>query len=69
MPDMDVILEEVQKDRRQCQGFYRYLRGWSPQEHRALVLRAADNRQKHYFAFFGFLLGVLATALVNVAFP
>jgi hypothetical protein len=41
--DALVVNEELEQSRRGCDGFFRYLPGWSPKEHRELVLKRSES--------------------------
>lgn len=56
----DAIFEELEGDRRGCRGFLRYRPGWTPNEHRDLVGKAFETRQKVIFTILGTGLGLLA---------
>ena len=53
------VFDEVQKDRRDCVGFFRYKPGWSPSGHQDLLLKTLETKQKTAFALLGSLLTLL----------
>ena len=59
-PNVDSIVEEIQSDRRKCRGFYPYNEGWSPAEHKDLVLKARDRRRIALATVLGYLSGILS---------
>ena len=63
--DADAIFEELEGDRRGCRGFLRYRPGWAPNEHRELLSKALETRQKVFFTILGTILGLLAAWVVH----
>lgn len=59
-PPDDEIFDMVQKQQRNCKGFFRYRSGWSSSDHRDLLLKTKDWWGRLAFA----LLGVILTLLV-----
>ncbi|SRR6266404_647432 len=47
------IFDELEQDRRGCAGFLRYRPGFSPSEHRDLLLKRMDSKEKLKFAVLG----------------
>jgi len=64
--DTGGIIDEIQKDRRDCQAFFRYWPGWSPSGHRDLLLKAFEKRQKVFFTVLGVFLGALGSLLTRL---
>ena len=62
--DYGVVQEEVRQSRRDCRGFYRYRPGWSPIEHRELVLKASENRFRVWLAILSAAIGVLVGFII-----
>jgi hypothetical protein len=62
--DGEEILLEVAKRRRPCEGFLKYKPGYSPLDHRALLEKKQDRREKIFIgvagAIGGLLLGLVA---------
>lgn len=44
--DSDGIFDELEADRRGCEGFLRHEPGWTPNEHRELLKKVLENRRK-----------------------
>ncbi len=59
------IFKCLEKQRRNCEGFFRYRPGWSPSGHLDLLLRAQDKREKIFILCLGIVLGALSTLLVS----
>ncbi len=47
------IFEELEQDRRGCAGYLKYRPGFSPSEHRDLLLKRMDSKEKLKFAVLG----------------
>jgi hypothetical protein len=60
------IFEELEADRRDCAGFLSYRPGWTPNEHRDLLTKALETREKALLAVLSFLLGVLTVLAVKL---
>jgi len=61
--DAGAIFDEVERDRRSCEGFFKYKPGWSPGGHKDLLLKALAFRQKVFFVVLGVFVTFLATWL------
>lgn len=63
-PSYEALQDELQSDRRLCDSFLRYRHGWSPDEHRDLVLKKEELRVRVVLlllgSVLGFVLGLLA---------
>lgn len=59
------IFEELEVDRRDCAGFLRHRPGWTPFEHRDLLSKTLEARQKITFAVVGSLLTLFAAWLTK----
>lgn len=57
-PPTDEIFDMVEKQQRNCKGYFRYKPGWSPTGHQDLLLMSQDKREKIYIALFSGGLGV-----------
>lgn len=64
--ELDAMLEELEKDRRQCRGFFGWKRGWSPREHLDLVLRALDWKQRLLFMALGSFFTLLVAWVMRL---
>ncbi|MCX5888491.1 MAG: hypothetical protein NTY36_03460 [Deltaproteobacteria bacterium] len=64
-PSIEGIFDELQRQRRDCEGFLRYRPGWSPTGHQDLLLKGIERKEKILFVMFGWVLGVLGTLLVK----
>lgn len=62
----DVVRSELEIDRRDCPGFFRHRQGWTPNEHRDLLSKRLETRQKIAFAFFGSFLTLLVAWLAKL---
>jgi hypothetical protein len=62
-PSYEALQDELRADRRTCDSFLHYRRGWSPDEHRNLVLQKEELRVRVLLlllgAVVGFVLGFL----------
>lgn len=58
------IFDEVKRRRRGCVGYLKYRPGFSPKEHRDLLLKRMDNKEKLKFA----VLGAIAAGIVALLF-
>ena len=47
------IFDELQRERRGCAGYLKYRPGFSPSEHRDLLLKRMDSKEKLKFAVLG----------------
>jgi hypothetical protein len=65
---LDFRFEVLQEDRRLCTGFYRYKENSSPIEHKDLLAKAHDRREKYALALFGAFLTLLVTWVVKNLF-
>ncbi len=63
--DAGAILDEVQRDRRNCKGFFRYNSGNSPSDHQELLLKAQERKQKLIFTVIGSVIGSGITLFVT----
>lgn len=61
----DALFKELEADRRGCSGFLRHRKGWRPSEHKDLLSKALETRQKIRFTIFGAILGLLVTLLAT----
>ena len=66
-PNAEVILHEMQKQRRHCEGFFRYGPGWSPSGHKDLLLRAEDKRGKIYLTLLAASVGGIFGSFCTLA--
>lgn len=57
----DEIFDMIEKQQRNCKGYFKYKPGWSPAGHQDLLLKSQDKREKIYIALFSGGLGVLLT--------
>jgi hypothetical protein len=64
-PPADEIFDMVQKQQRNCKGFFRYKPGWSPRDHRDLLIKSHDRWVRLAFALFGMILTLLGMWLAN----
>jgi hypothetical protein len=55
--DPDEIREEIDRQRKGCVGYLRYKPGWSPSEHKALVTKKEDRREKIVMVIAGGIIG------------
>jgi hypothetical protein len=62
----DALFHEVGKQRRECEGFFRYRPGWSPGGHQDLLSKALETKQKVLFVLLGSLLTLLAEWLAKL---
>lgn len=65
VPPADEIFDMVQKQQRNCKGYFRYMPGWSPSGHQELLLKALEWKQKFRFAVLGAVLGSGLTLLAT----
>jgi hypothetical protein len=56
----EVIFDELDLDRRSCDGFFKYKPGWTPTDHRELLSKHQESRQK---IVSGILLAVASSIL------
>lgn len=63
-PSYEGLQEELRADRRTCDSFLRYRHGWSPDEHRALVLKKEEVRVRVLLLLLGSVLGFVLGFLV-----
>lgn len=57
----DDLLNEVNKNQRECWGFFRYRPGWTPSGHLELLSKSTDRKKNLIYSLIaGFLGGVLA---------
>lgn len=62
-PEVEV-LDEVNKNQRECRGFFKYKPGWSPTGHQELLSKSTDRKKNIIYSLVtGFLGGVLAIIL------
>ncbi|MFH1595522.1 MAG: hypothetical protein ABIG94_04015, partial [Pseudomonadota bacterium] len=61
--DENGIFDEVQKQRRNCQGFFPYRPGWSPTGHKDLLQKRLERREKVFLVVLGLFIGSLLTFL------
>lgn len=61
--DTNGIFDEVQRARRNCQGFFRYRPGWAPTGHQDLLLKKLERREKIFLVILGSIIGSLLTFL------
>jgi hypothetical protein len=60
-PDYGGLQDEIQASRRQCRGFMRHEAGWSPQEHRDLMVSARERRTRLLFLLLGAAITLVFT--------
>jgi hypothetical protein len=58
---------EVKRQRRGCVGYLKYRPGFSPKEHRDLLLKRMDSKEKLKFAVLGAIAGGIVTLLFALA--
>jgi hypothetical protein len=61
------IFDEVKEQRRGCVGFLKYRPGFSPKEHRDLLLKRMDSKEKLKFAVLGAIAGGIVAFLFALA--
>jgi hypothetical protein len=55
------IFDELEQERGCCAGFLKYRPGFSPSEHRDLLLKRMDSKEKLKFAVLGGIVGGIVT--------
>jgi hypothetical protein len=68
-PSHEALQDELAKGRRTCKSFLRYRPGWSPDEHRQLVLKKEEIRWRWLFLLAGTGLGSAVTWLAGKLGP
>lgn len=63
--DASIVRDELQQSRRGCDGYYRYRQGWSPGEHRDLVLKSSENRFRVWQVILSAAVGGAVALIVN----
>ena len=58
------IFDELKEQRRYCVGYLKYRPGFSPTEHRDILLKRVDSKEKLTFA----MLGAIAGGIVALFF-
>jgi hypothetical protein len=58
------VFSELEVDRRGCEGFLRHRPGWSPNEHRDLLSRRLETREKIALVALGSLLTLIGALLL-----
>ncbi len=59
----DAFFDELQKKRRPCEGYLKYRPGWSPAEHKELLQKRLDLREKILFTSAGAIGTLVLTFL------
>jgi len=63
--DYDMVDDELHESRRRYQGFCDYRPGFSPTEHRDLLLKRSENRFRSWQLVLGAVVGGLISFLVS----
>jgi len=61
----DDIFDIVEKQQRNCEGYFRYRPGWSPSDHRDLLLKTKERWVRLLFALLGVVLTVFGMWLAK----
>lgn len=59
------VFDELERDRRSCPGYLKYIPGFSPKEHREQLLKRMDNKERIRFAVLGGIITLIVAWLAK----
>ena len=62
---LEGVFDELERDRRSCPGYLKYIPGFSPKEHRDQLLKRMDNTERIRFAVLGGIITLIVAWLAK----